>query len=99
MAVEQRQRVCVEIGDAERADAAFALLVADPVGNGCGLQMRVEAVQHQRVDMIGIQRDQRVVERILQMFDRQIVMLHAARVVRAAGHHDADLGDQCEARA
>jgi hypothetical protein len=31
-----------------------------------------------------------------QVFDRQIVVLHAARIARAAGHDDADLRDQSQ---
>ena len=99
MAVEQRQRLRIEIGDAEIADAAFALFATHPVGNRRRLQMRVETVQHQRVDTVRMQRGQGGVERSLQMVGRQIVMMHAAWVARAAGHHDAYLRDQPEPRA
>ena len=34
MAVEQRKRMRIEIGDAEAADASFALLVTHPVRDG-----------------------------------------------------------------
>ena len=56
-------------------------------------------MQCEGVDMIGLKRRQRLIQRLLQMVDRKIVMLHAARVVRAAGHHDADLGDELQPRA
>ena len=94
MAVEQRERMRIEIRHAEIADPAFVLFLAHPVRNLRRFDARIEAVQGQRFDVIRSQRGQRVAQRIAQMLNRQIVVGHAARIAGTARHDDADLGDQ-----
>ena len=94
MAVEQRERMRIEIRHAEIADPAFVLFLAHPLRDRGRIDARVEAVQRQHFDMIAAQRGQRLVQRGAQMLDRQIVVGHAARIAGTARHDDADLGDQ-----